>query len=98
MLFLQYKLFYFDGKRYISYIMPIRLALVGDPLPHGKTLSSAIESRRGTFSHLISILIKENKKLSGEILRAEDFTITLPLTILRELRWRRQQKGEEITD
>ena len=60
MLFLQYKLFYFDGKRYISYIMPIRLALVGDPLPHGKTLSSAIESRRGTFSNLISILIKEN--------------------------------------
>lgn len=60
MLFLQFKLFYFDGKRYISYIMPIRLALVGDPLPHGKTLSSAIESRRGTFSNLISILIKEN--------------------------------------
>ena len=60
MLFLQYKLFYFDGKSYISYIMPIRLALVGDPLPHGKTLSSAIESRRGTFSNLISILIKEN--------------------------------------
>lgn len=60
MLFLQYKLLYFDGKRYISYIMPIRLAPVGDPLPHGKTLSSAIESRRGTFSNLISILIKEN--------------------------------------
>lgn len=60
MLFLQYKLFYFDGKRYISYIMPIRLAPVGDPLPHGKTLSSAIESRRGTFNNLISILIKEN--------------------------------------
>lgn len=60
MLFLQYKLFYFGGKRYISYIMPIRLAPVGDPLPHGKTLSSAIESRRGTFSNLISILIKEN--------------------------------------
>lgn len=87
--------------------MPIRLAPVGDPLPHGKTLSSAIESRRGTFSNLISILIKENnikskvqlcEGFSGEILRAEDFKITLPLTILRELRRRRQQKGEEITD